>query len=702
MIPRGAGLWLLLAVGTLTATPTLAAGQVTLSARVTEYAGLRVDGLELSWTGATRASGRVRLRAGRVAGFAATGPFSKLAVDCAALEVSGDQLNCARGRLSGTFGALGDQNTSFSAHMRADGSLMLRLDTLAIAGGRGGTDLQLRGANWRLEARLEDLDVATLAELARPWLKPPGGLTLAGRASGRAAAAGRGDVVRAVDVELAIAALGFADAEGAQAGEALGGRLRAKLEALRGGDYRTEGDLMLSAGQAYSEPLFLDFGARPIDLQFDGLLAADGARFEARSFSLVHRGVAEISGTAVLDLAGDALLERAALDITGIELASALPLYVQPYLIDTAFKDLAGEGRLHGQVDIAGNIPVRAALDFERATLASEAGSLSVRGLTGRLHWFDDARRSELAGRIDDAGFESRLAWESASLWGIRIGATELPFTTSGRHFRLLQPVLLPIFDGGLAVDTLRIRHAGTEQMYVRFDAALRPISLTLLSRALGWPEFAGTIAGRIPNLQMSEGVVTLDGDLEARAFDGRIVVRDLELRDALGQYPRLHASLDFDQLDLEQVTGTFSFGMITGRLSGRIEDLETFAWMPESFDARFYTPPDDRSAHRISQRAVTNLSSIGGGSGGGVAAALQGGFLRFFDSFRYDRLGLSCRLVNDVCTMGGIERPGGGYYIVKGAGLPRINVIGSQSRVAWSRLVGQLAAIMESEIVVE
>ena len=90
---------------------------------------------------------------------------------------------------------------------------------------------------------------------------------------------------------------------------------------------------------------------------------------------------------------------------------------------------------------------------------------------------------------------------------------------------------------------------------------------------------------------------------------------------------------------------------------------------MPEAFDAFLFTPPDDRSQQRISQRAVTNLSSIGGGSGGGVAAALQGGFLRFFDDFGYDRLGLSCRLANDVCLMGGVMPAPGGYYIVKGSG---------------------------------
>jgi len=238
--------------------------------------------------------------------------------------------------------------------------------------------------------------------------------------------------------------------------------------------------------------------------------------------------------------------------------------------------------------------------------------------------------------------------------------------------------------------------------MYVRFDAELEPISVANLSRALGWPEFQGTLSGGIPDLQLSQGVVTLGGNIHAAVFDGSVVIRDLSLRDPVGKFPRLHASIDVQNLDLAQVTSTFSFGMITGRLSGAVENLEMFDWMPESFDARFFTPPGDRSKHRISQRAVTNLSSIGGGSGGGVAAALQGGFLKFFDDFGYDRLGLSCRLANDVCTMGGVLAKNGGYYIVRGAGLPRIDVIGSQKRVAWTRLVHQLGAIMESEIVVE
>jgi hypothetical protein len=684
------------------AAPALAAGKLSLQVGRAEFAGLQIEDLGLDWTPGAVTGGKVGVHAARIRGIGATGPWSAISIDCAELSVSGNLLGCENGRLSGALGSLGSQHTRFSARTLPDGSLKLHLDAVALAGGRAKADLRLDGAAWMLDSTLLEIDLAAMQKIAAPLIEFPEGFTTAGRASGRVLATGHGDVLQGANADLAIAALNFADAAGALAGEAVAGELKIKLVAERSGDFVTAGRLTLSGGQAYSDPVFLDFGAHRMSVDFAGLLSSDASQFLAREFSLVHDGVASISGSATLDLIGETMLQQAKLAIQDLDLANALPAYVQPYLIGTSLKDLEGLGHVRGEVEVAAGLPTRAMLTFEGVTLDGQTGSVSVNGLGGTLNWFDDALRSELAGQIDDDSFRSSMTWESASLWGIEIGAVELPFTTTGRHFRLLEPKLLPIFDGGLAIKTLRVRHAGTDQMYLRFDAELRPISVALLGRALGWPEFSGTLSGSIPDLQLSQGVVTLGGNLEASVFDGQIVVRDLQLRDPLGKFPRLHASIDVENLDLKLVTNTFSFGMITGRLSGRIEDLETFDWMPEAFDARFYTPPGDRSPHRISQRAVTNLSSIGGGSGGGVAAALQGGFLKFFDDFGYDRLGLSCQLANDVCTMRGVENAAGGYYIVKGAGLPRIDVIGSQSRVAWTRLVRQLGAIMESEIVVE
>ncbi|HJQ75534.1 MAG TPA: hypothetical protein VJ814_11635, partial [Gaiellaceae bacterium] len=684
------------------APDALAAGRVSLQAGQLEFAGLAIDGLELDVAPSGAAAGSIRVRAASVRGLAATGPLSRFALDCPDLRVTGDVLRCNRGRLAGALGSLGVQDTRFDAERRADGSLMLAFDAFGIAGGRGRVEVEMKGATWRADANLAGLDIGGLAEVAKPLAALPAGFAVAGRAGGTFRASGAGDLVRAAGANLTIESLDFSDEAGSLAGEKVAGTVVVDATADATGRMPARGRVVLSSGQAYSDPVFLDFGAHQADLAFDGVLDTSTSRFDAKDFRLDHADVLEAAGSATIDFAGETLLPAARVRIGALELGNALPAYAQPFLLGTSFKDIAGGGSIRGDVEIDAGLPVRATLDFEDVAFDSPTSAVSLTGLGGRLNWYDDASRTALAGTIDDAEFESRLAWKAGRLWGLELGPASLPFATTGRHFRLLEPVMLPVFDGGLAIDTLRVRHAGTDAMYVRFDAEVKPISVSLLSRAFGWPEFQGTLEGRIPGLQLRQGVVTLDGALEARVFDGRVAVKELRLQDPLGKFPRLFANIGIENLDLELVTRTFEFGTITGRMSGYVSDLETFGWMPEAFDAFLFTPPDDDSRHRISQRAVTNLSSIGGGSGGGVAAALQGGFLRFFDDFRYDRLGLSCRLANDVCLMGGVLPAPGGYYIVKGAGLPRINVIGSQSRVAWTTLVRQLGSIVESEIVVQ
>jgi hypothetical protein len=145
-------------------------------------------------------------------------------------------------------------------------------------------------------------------------------------------------------------------------------------------------------------------------------------------------------------------------------------------------------------------------------------------------------------------------------------------------------------------------------------------------------------------------------------------------------------------------MTGAFSFGRIEGRLEGHIDDLEMESWRPVAFDAAFATPAGDKSRHRISQRAVDNISSIGGG---GVGGALSRSFLRFFEDFPYDRLGIRCRLENGICDMGGVEpaASAGGYYLVKGRLLPpRLDVIGYADRVDWETLLAQILAVTRQQ----
>ncbi len=144
--------------------------------------------------------------------------------------------------------------------------------------------------------------------------------------------------------------------------------------------------------------------------------------------------------------------------------------------------------------------------------------------------------------------------------------------------------------------------------------------------------------------------------------------------------------------LDLETLTKTFSFGRIEGRFEGEVAGLYMEAWQPVAFDAMFRTPPDDDSRHRISQKAVDNISNLGGA---GVGGALSRSFLRVLEDFPYKRLGIRCRLENGICHMGGVAPAERGYYLVEGTFLPpRLDVIGYAREVDWPSLVQRLTAV--------
>jgi hypothetical protein len=151
--------------------------------------------------------------------------------------------------------------------------------------------------------------------------------------------------------------------------------------------------------------------------------------------------------------------------------------------------------------------------------------------------------------------------------------------------------------------------------------------------------------------------------------------------------------------IDLERLTSTFSFGHVTGRLHADVLGLEVIDWRAERFDARLYTPSDDDSRHRISQRAVNSIAALGGG----VTAGLQKGFMRLFDEFSYDRIDLRCRMRDQVCAMSGVDAAGAGYYILRGKGLPRLDVIGYERTVSWPAFAaGLMHAARSGDVVIE
>ncbi len=92
-----------------------AASKVSIEIGGLEFEGLAIEDLSADLAPPSELPGSVRLKAARIRGVSATGPLSGFSLDCAALRIEGDVLSCERGRLSGSLGSLGVQDTQFKA-----------------------------------------------------------------------------------------------------------------------------------------------------------------------------------------------------------------------------------------------------------------------------------------------------------------------------------------------------------------------------------------------------------------------------------------------------------------------------------------------------------------------------------------------------------------------------------------------------------
>ena len=445
-----------------------------------------------------------------------------------------------------------------------------------------------------------------------------------------------------------------------------------------------QGELAAEAGQAYADPVFLDLTKMPIQVQFAGNAEADSGRIELSQFKLQQPGVLAANGTLVW---AQNAIETAQLEIERAQLPAAFSAYAQPFLIGTAFDALTTEGVLRANIrrDKQGWSAI--GIHGEGLELKDGKDRLTIRGGALDVDWQRDIALANAA--------VSTLSWQDATLYKIELGATHWNWQMAADDWALTQAVSVPVFDGRLEIDSAAANGLVSENPQVDFNARLTPVRLAKLSRALGWPEFRGQVSGTLPRLQYRQGELTLAGGLQAKAFDGEIELSDLSIANPLGARPRLKANATARNLDLEAMSSAFAFGRITGRLDADVTGLRMLGWQPVAFKAWLRTPENDRSKHRISQGAIDDLASLGGGGGAGLVSR---GLLGLFDDFAYDRIGLGCAMNQGICLMRGLgPADNGGYVIVRGRWLPRIDVVGYNRFVSWSALLEQLQSISKS-----
>jgi hypothetical protein len=587
--------------------------------------------------------------------------WRKVRVHCAEFELSTVRLVCRKAKLN----AARDLPFDFSY---AFDSRRLELDMDAQHGERWRVSGDFHGAAWHVDARLHNAQAKRLAGLLPADLPLP----TQGLLNGTLAVRGNGGGVRRLHGELQAGDLAFADAAGLHAADKLAANLQ--FDAARSGKgWDWHGTLDWQSGELFWQPLFLHGGDT---LQASGRW--QGGQLQVAQAALNLSGVGSFELSALWDMDKGAL-QDCELRSSELQLAPLFADYARPFLGEgmLAAGEMAGQGDVHWLYH--GGATQALDVTLRDASLEDGQRRFALRGVNGEIPW------------RADAATQAQLSFDSGALWGVTLGGSELQLAMKGLAFAARNETV-QVLDGSLAVKGFRIRRQDGNWRW-SFAGQLTPVSMQALSRALGWPEMHGTLSGTIPQVSYDGHELAVGGTLLFHVFDGTVEMGKLAMEDPFGPTPRLSGDLEMRGLDLDQLTHTFSFGSMEGRIDVSVKNLELVDWQPVQFDASVASSPGDYRK-RISQKAVQNISALGGA---GAAAAIQRSFLGFLNDFGYSRIGLSCVLRDGVCAMDGVAKRNGGYVIVEGGGIPAITVMGYNRAVGWNELLTRLKRVLQN-----
>ena len=495
---------------------------------------------------------------------------------------------------------------------------------------------------------------------------------------------------------LTARAVALETADATIAAENLGGRFDI--------DYRKTALLTLLAvegelrgGEFLAGSTYVDLPDSPVELRIDGM-QRPGQGWQLPTIAWRDGDALVAEGSAAFG--PDAHLDALEIRARSANLGPVRQRYLSGQLALFGLGEVALDGAADLHLQVKDGRLARADLALHAVDLRDPNDRFGFGGLEGDVRYASH-------GQVD-----SELAWKDGKLYGLDFGAARLPLRSEGGVLVFREPVELPMMGGRLRFQDVSLRPpAGGEGLDLRFALDIDGVDFGLVSKAIGLPAFQGTLSGRIPQARYARERLDFDGGLSMRLFDGTVEFTSLALERPFGTAPSLNADIAFEDLDLMRLTEVLDLGSITGRLDGRMDGLRLVDWTPVAFDAQFRSDAAAAKRHRVKQRisqtAVQNISSVGDAS---FVSSLQGQLIGLFDDFGYARIGIGCRLANEVCRMSGVAGDPGqgsvqagseqdGFTIVAGAGLPRLNVVGYNRDVDWPTLVERIAAVGKGDV---
>ena len=667
----------------LTSGAAIALDDVSLNVGTIISSGWSLQGIQIALTDLAKNSQKLTLTIDKLS---LPKPFDDLKlinIHCSSFTWQNKELLCTQGRAKISSKQWQSPAANFSFHIREKHST-LKLTDLQLAGGVISIDAEERDKQWHVQINAKDVKAALIQKL----LPNPALFELKdGNITVNLNATGSSTLIKDFTMNAELNGLTVQTKDGRFATEKV--TLESRLEAQNNkGLWQWQSQSRLNGGALYVEPLYLEAGGQPITFDAQGNWNDKNRRAEITSASYKQGAALALSGSAIVHYDKSVKLEKADLSLRSDDLQKLSAVYLKPFFEQTALAGITFAGGLNADVSIVQDSLTALTATVKKFAVEDTAGRIRVAGGAGTINWSNDETFNQT----------STFAWQQLQAYSLPIGPSRLSFLSRANSFKLLEKTHLPFLGGEIAINQLGWQAKKQQEPEIYFVGSLNNVSLEQWSKALKWTPLSGTISGNIPKVEYSNKTLSLDGELNIKVFDGDIKITKLASSGLFTDFPKFSSELEINNLDLDQLTSKFEFGGITGKLSGFVRQLYMENWHPVTFYAWLGTPDDDDSRHRISQKAVKNIASIGGG---GASDILSRSFLSFFETFGYDKIGLGCYLHDGVCQLMGVEATPQGYAIITGGGLPRIDVIGYNPRVDWNVLMERLSRILSSDEVI-